>query len=98
MADKWKAVRGLGKREYIITDENNLGLANFGENKNAAYKAAAAPDMYEALKEWSALEEAVKECETCCEKDSVCGTHYYQAKSIQEMRDKALLKAKGREV
>lgn len=56
----------------------------------------AAPEMYEALKEWLALDESIAECQQC-QALKRCGTHPAQLKMILEMRDAALLKAEGRE-
>lgn len=66
-----------------------------------AYKASAAPEMYEALKEWQKLESEIDECNYCYRaplQDRYCGGHFQARISLRKMRDAALLKAEGREV
>lgn len=73
-------------------------------NTNQHFNAcliAASPDMYEALKEWSALEEVMKECRKCYDMpigQQYCADHYDALTDLRKKRDAALLKAEGREV
>lgn len=60
-------------------------------------KHKTAPEMYEALKEWSALDEVMKECGYCADDYIECDIHQGQLQQIIKMRDAALLKAEGRE-
>lgn len=68
------------------------------EPEQCAILFTAAPDMYEVLKEWSALDEVMKECGFCADEYLECDIHQGQLQQIVKMREAALLKAEGREV
>jgi len=95
------------------TDNCTIMQTGYGQQDLIAFcpKHKAAPDMYEALrewsamyealKEWSALEEVMKECRKCYDMpigQQYCADHYDALTDLRKKRDAALLKAEGREV
>lgn len=105
MADKSKSLAAF--QAFIETDEcpdeitQDISAAlhfGFEYASKRTDQEKAAPDMYEALKEWSALDEVMKECGFCADEYLECDIHQGQLQQIIKMREAALLKAEGREV